>query len=111
MQLIESQTRIKHLCLMAMTAVFAAASAQGVGGCENTGGKLERVAARAPSTESSDSPDKIFVQDKSPRSEEAAVGSLLALHCEAVSNLPLGRVMPVYHRPVCGESGLESAMR
>lgn len=115
MNAIELETWVKRACLVAMFVLFAAASAQAAGDCENSLGKFERMAARAPSAESDVSlpPAPATVQDNAHQffQDETSINSFLALHCEAVSNLPLGQTIRAYHGAACGESGAGTIVR
>ena len=107
---------IKRACVMVMILLFAAMSAQAAGGCENAGGKMERVAARSPSAavDSSLVTPSASVRDSTVQAlsaGEVPISSFLALHCEAASNLTLSQVIRAYHGPACGESGPGSAVR
>ena len=107
MNAIELETWVKRVCLVVMFVLFAANSAQSAGNCEASSGKLERTAARSPSAESDVSTPRApaTVQDNVHylSQDETSLKSFLALHCEAVSNLPLGQTIRAYHAAACGE--------
>ncbi|MCU0972372.1 MAG: hypothetical protein MUF80_00200 [Burkholderiales bacterium] len=104
----QPETWIKCLAFLVISGLFATTSAQAAGGCENSLGKMERVAALspAPGADSATVSAAASVQDKLPNlsKEEAAFSTLLALHCEAVSNVLMGQPLGGYHKPGCGNS-------
>ncbi len=98
---------VKGRCLLAVSFVFIATSAQAGEGCKDSTGNLERVAVRAL-TATVDAPVSTgFVQDTSDHLSKgkAPINSYLALHCEAVSSLPLSQTIRAYHSSACGDAG------
>jgi hypothetical protein len=108
------ETWMKSLAFLVISGLFATTSAQAAGGCQNSLGKMERVAALAPApkADSGSVSGAASVQGKLPSlaKEEAAISTLLALHCEAVSNVLTGQPLGGYHKLGCGKSGAGSAL-
>lgn len=108
------ETWMKSLAFLVISGLFATTSAQAAGGCQNSLGKMERVAALspAPGADSGSVSAAASGQGTSPSlsKEEAAISTLLALHCEAMSNVLTGQPLGGYHKPGCGKSGAGSAL-
>jgi hypothetical protein len=110
------ETWMKSLAFLVISGLFATTSAQAAGGCQNSLGKMERVAALSPAP-GADSAGVSAAAAASGQGtppslskEEAANSTLLALHCEAVSNVLTGQPLGGYHKPGCGKSGAGSAL-
>ena len=110
----QPETWIKSLAFLVISGLFATTSAQAAGDCQNSLGKMERVAAlsAAPGADSAGVSAAASDQGTPPSlsKEEAAISTLLALHCEAVSNVLTGQPLGGYHKPGCGKSGAGSAL-
>ena len=100
-------------CLLAVSVALLATSAQAAEGCKDSTGNLERVSMRSLTTTVDAPPATGFVQDKSDyfSQGDAPINAYLALHCEAVSSLPLSQTIRAYHSSACGDAGRESRLQ
>jgi hypothetical protein len=98
---------LKGSYLLAVSVALLATSTQAAEGCKDSTGKLERVAVHTL-TATVDAPATAgFVRDNSDHlsNGKAPINSYLALHCEAVSSLPLSQTIRAYHSSACGDAG------
>jgi hypothetical protein len=111
----EIEIGVKRLGLMALVLIFFSTSARALEGCESSGGNPERVVARMAIAEAvtrtSGSPSIVSDNPRELERGEVTVGSLLALHCEATSDLLLGRAVPGSLHPACDMGHPSSTVR
>lgn len=104
---------MKGWFLLAVTLGSIVTGAQAGEGCKDSTGNLERVAVRSLTTTVDAPVTTGFVLDTSDHlsQDKAPINSYLALHCEAVSSLPLSQTIRAYHGSACGDAGRGSRLQ